>query len=308
MKIEKLTNITRDQFVENYLEKEIPVIVADAMKGWTLDNYLLPSILEKTYGHLRVPVCAEMFDVIGETTLGDFISNNFQVQNRSDQILPYLRWFVRSSSKDSHLYADCFFRVLENAWSMPYFLPMSDYLFPFCPPNIEISPNSSYFPAQGLFLSPKGARTRLHYDGWNSDAVLCQIYGTKHVTIFKPDQARFLVNANSQSYTNFFVDLRNYDPQEFPLVNKAEPIASFELGPGEILYIPKFYLHEIITQSDSISITWNFIHRMHLNSLLQLLTNRPWRWEIDSMKYVWFKSRSALMNLPFMPPEKCYKQ
>jgi hypothetical protein len=302
--IEKTAKVSSDDFLNYYIGKGTPVVITDAMTEWSLYERLCPEYLKSNFGISRVPVCRELFDIEGETSLGEFIRINFEDGLCKTGELPYIRWFVRSSNDKSYLNSEEFFRTVHSAWNIPYFLPKTGYLFPFCPDEHEISPNVNFFPGQGLFISPKGARTRLHYDAWSSDAILCQFYGSKFVTIYSPEQAEKFVDTSARSYSNFFIDLKEYDFNKFPNARNAEPIASFELLPGEILYIPKYYLHEIYSLSNSISITWNFIHKIHLNSLLYLLTHQPWKWEVSSFRNFWFEENNPVITLPFTPPEK----
>ena len=71
-------------------------------------------------------------------------------------------------------------------------------------------PVEELFPAKAIFISGRGARTRLHRDPWASDAVLCQLYGSKQIVMFSPEQAQLLSDGES------VVDIEDPDPKLFP--------------------------------------------------------------------------------------------
>ena len=295
--VPKCCEITAEQFLYNYLIPEKPIIITDAMHNWTVRSTLSLSQLRERFGSYRVPIYGTLFDGIGETTLVEYIDTYFgNHQAESCITLPYVRWRVRNSHKDDILLADQFFLEIQNDWAKPYFLPDSDYLFPYCPQGEKITPNILPFPSQALYLSPAGARTRLHYDGWSSDAMLCQIYGKKLVRMYAPDQAKFLTKPGGKKFGDRFIDIHDYDSIEYPEVAKATPLGTFILEPGDILYIPKFYLHEVIGLTDSVSFTWNFIHHVHISSIIDLLTRNPWQWEVDAIRFFWFERYSVAIN------------
>ena len=88
-------------------------------------------------------------------------------------------------------------------------------------------PARGAFPARGLYLSLAGARTRLHFDPWGSDAVLCQFHGEKRVRLVADaDRARVVLPGR------VFADLDAPDPARFPDAAGVVPIVDDVLRPG----------------------------------------------------------------------------
>ena len=137
---------------------------------------------------------------------------------------------------------------------MPAFLPTTDYLLPYAPHGRTADPVVDHFPAKGLFISPSGGRTSLHLDPWGSCAVLCQLHGRKRWFFYGPAQERYLRNGAT------FVDPTAPDLALFPEFHKAQLTAECVLEPGETIYVPHGWCHEVHSETDAVSLTWNFVH------------------------------------------------
>src|SRR5690242_431301 len=119
--IEKTAKVSSDDFLNYYIGKGTPVVITDAMKEWGLYERLCPEYLKSNFGISRVPVCKELFDIEGETSLGEFIRINLEDGLCKTGELPYIRWFVKSSNDKSNLDSEEFFRTVHSDWNMPYF-------------------------------------------------------------------------------------------------------------------------------------------------------------------------------------------
>src|SRR5262249_8295609 len=127
-------------------------------------------------------------------------------------------------------------------------------LLPYAPHERKADPTVDHFPAKGLFISPRGGRTSLHLDPWGSCAVLCQMYGRKRWFFYAPDQERYLRNGAK------LVDPTAPDLEMFPDFPKAQLSAECMLEAGETIYVPHGWSHEVHSETDAISLTWNFVH------------------------------------------------
>jgi hypothetical protein len=91
--------------------------------------------------------------------------------------------------------------------------------------------------------------------------VLCQVYGRKRGFMFAPRQPGpwpewYPPRPGLAPRTPASVAvLRGERPSYAPLEARE-----FVLEPGEVLFIPKFWVHEVFTVSASISVTYNFMH------------------------------------------------
>jgi hypothetical protein len=245
-------NLSREEFVENYLSKNKPVIVEDAMDDWAARNWTLDSF-ERDFGDNTVTLQSPEFAGTSISTLRDFIQKVRSYEHvpveelPAPMQLPYARNVMASEGKD---FTTAAFERLALDWKRPYFLPVGGYVFPrqmFCS-----LPNYKVYPQFGFYISPRGAATALHVDSHLTNAVLGQIYGEKKIYLFTPDQTPRLPRYQERPPVNL---LRG----EQPNFNGERPV-ELTLKPGQMIFIPKYHWHEVYTLSGAISITYNFVH------------------------------------------------
>lgn len=255
--IERRNKLSIQEFMREFLKKNVPVIVTDAMSDWAiLEKWSSKNIVEN-FGIFEVQVYDDLFNLIDITTLKDYIDTYFNKDNESrSEFVPYIRWYSTFKNLD-FVWADSFFETIKHDWKRPYFLPSEDYIIPFRSRNVN--PTEDLFPARGIFISAKGAKTSYHIDPWCSDAILCQVIGSKKVVLYDPLQSSL----------------------ESPEITVYEDI----LQSGEILLIPHSWPHLVYTLTDSVSITWNFVHISTIKSFVQYLINSPPKEELEVIKY-----------------------
>ncbi|WP_083936755.1 cupin-like domain-containing protein [Longispora albida] len=282
MKAERVSRIATTEFVTRYLEAGRPVIVTDAMEDWPAFGQWTPDYFAREYGDWKVPVYGHYFDLLKLMKLGDYIRTYMGSEPPPD--IRYVRWFTLHQpvpNAERFPWADEVFKLLQPQWSHPYFLPTDSYLFPFCPPGRTLDvPSETTVPSKALYLSCKGATTNLHLDYWGADAVLCQLHGQKQLVLYSPDQTPLLMDPATDAVRGAsggrrVVDIRNPDRAAFPDFDKAQPTVLDVLNPGEIAYIPAGWLHHVDTLSDSITLTWNFVHLASWRNWFRFLTNEP---------------------------------
>mmetsp|Transcript_23426 Transcript_23426/g.35098 ORF Transcript_23426/g.35098 Transcript_23426/m.35098 type:complete len:279 (-) Transcript_23426:24-860(-) len=79
-----------------------------------------------------------------------------------------------------------------------------------------------------------------HYDVM--DNLLLQVCGHKDVVLFPPSDADFLYLTRKDK--SMVDDPRDYNHTKFPLLTRAQPYLC-ELEPGDTLYIPAFWFHNV---------------------------------------------------------------
>jgi hypothetical protein len=106
----------------------------------------------------------------------------------------------------------------------------------------------------GIWIGSKGCITPLHFDAWHG--VLCQIRGTKRVTLFSPEDTDNMyprkqvdgMNMHTSELVLEKLDLPDSpssfaDPAYMELFPRAKHIVPWvvDLAPGDALYIPPFW-------------------------------------------------------------------
>lgn len=277
MKLERRSGLTPEQFVTEHIVANKPVIITDAMSGWEISTQWTPEYLEQKLGEEYVQIYDNLFDLQDVGSLHDYFAENFgrPADNPSTE---YVRWYTKFKDTDFAWADESFSKIREN-WSNPYFLASGDFIIPFCAAPDKISAVDERFPYKGLFISGAGARTRLHRDPWMSDAVLCQCYGRKSLTVYPPDQAGYLQNGDE------FVDPQDPDLEKFPEFHKATPVYEDVLEPGEALYFAGGWFHDVTSLTDSISVTWNFMHAGRLSAFYEYVKKHPEDKQLEVVRF-----------------------
>ncbi|KWB76686.1 hypothetical protein WL40_00125 [Burkholderia ubonensis] len=95
----------------------------------------------------------------------------------------------------------------------------------------------------------------LHFDTF--DNLLVQLRGTKSVRLLAPSQSPFLYPGRDGAEFASKVDIDAPDLARYPLFSRAAVDYTFRLNPGEILYLPAFWWHYIVTESaDALSLNY----------------------------------------------------
>jgi len=267
MKVPRVKNISEEKFIETYIVGNQPVIVTDGMDDWDMEKFT-PEYLIKEFGDEKVQVYNDLFDLQTVQSLEKYIKDNFFRSESDGPAKQYMRWYTKLKEVDFY-WSDSVFDRLKNAWSQPYFIPDTSLVIPSNEKAKKRSINEYGYPYKGLFISGKGSRTRLHKDPFVSNAVLCQFYGQKEIFLYSPEKEKDVMNNGD------FVDVKNPDHSKFSNFSSITPDYEDVLSPGEIILFPSGWFHDVTSLSDSISITWNFLHATQIDKLCNHIKNNP---------------------------------
>jgi hypothetical protein len=273
--VERRSGLTREVFISEFLASRRPVIITDAMSDWQLSRFT-PESLVRAFGNEEVQIYDDLFSLQRTSTLRRYVKQHVNKPESAPRSTEYVRWYTQLKDVE-FVWADAAFARLRDAWDMPYFFPDSSMVVP--PSAGVLNPAEARFPYKGLFVSGRGARTRLHRDPWNSDALLCQLYGKKVITIYGADQTERLTSGHD------FVDPGAPDEQRFPTFSKAKAAYRVTLEPGEIILFPGGSFHDVTSLTDSVSITWNFLHACNLHRFCEHVAKHPQEPELDIVRF-----------------------
>jgi ribosomal protein L16 Arg81 hydroxylase len=287
-RLDRISTLSTEAFVSEYLEKNRPVVVTGAMRNWKALETWEPEVLASRFGNERVQVYGDLFRLAAITSLSEYLERYFGKDSQESSSVPYVRWYCHLANDERVPWADEVFTKFRDDWSRPAFFPDNSFVLPHCAASGKIDPSRNWFPARGLFISARGARTRLHVDPWCSDALLCQIFGRKDFVMYDPSQAAYLARDGKT------VDVEAPDLQMFPDYPRARATVQDTLQPGEIVLVPAGWFHHFNSVSDSISLTWNFVHVCRLKEFVSHLLRGPAESELKQLSYAYFESPAAL--------------
>ena len=250
--------LSRWRFVRDYLWVNRPVVVTGALDDWVGCTKWNVAFFQSKLGHEPVCLQGDTFNPTGTIPFAEFLevlATYEALPASAPQFLEELSSVRGKSWSDTQL--TNLHRLIANDWSRPNFLPRSLYLWPL--DILSSRPNLRRYPAFGVYISPRGAITGLHVDPRRSSAVLCQISGSKQGFLFPPGKTdpwrdEKLTSAPARSARK--IDILHGRSPDY----RGAAAVRFDLQPGEVLYIPMGWAHEVFTINTSISLTYNFSH------------------------------------------------
>eukprot|EP01064_Diplonema_japonicum_P009049 TRINITY_DN16500_c0_g1_i1.p1 TRINITY_DN16500_c0_g1~~TRINITY_DN16500_c0_g1_i1.p1 ORF type:complete len:342 (+),score=52.52 TRINITY_DN16500_c0_g1_i1:53-1027(+) len=236
----------RLEAIRELMELNRPFTVENGCKDWNAwSDWTLETFLNR-FSDCKVHVSFSKGKLVKpkedrteEMPLGTFIRSFeklTEVSERTQTPPPYLRaWDFRTDDTAKVLSND----YTPPEWATDYFDKMKE----------EDRPDFKW-----LFIGPKGVRTPLHIDPCLTHAWMGQIQGEKIWKFVPPSDISHLIDDHG------FADLSNIDPVRFPTAGEAAVITT-TLTPGQILFVPQGWAHDVTTTSHGIAVTHNFIDK-----------------------------------------------
>ena len=232
--IDRRAGLSAREFRQDYLYPGKPVVITGAIDDWkarstwTLDYFRTrygtpPITVYRLDGERYRPEGAEVM------SLSSFID---AIEDTDFQSYPrYVRddWRLFVTHKE-----------LLTDYEVPkYFFDW----FALLPPFMRL-----IYPR--IFIGPRGALTPLHMDIWRTHAWLAQLVGRKRWILFSPDQDELLYE--------YRVQPQKPDLAKFPRFAESRPVEC-TIGPGDVIFVPSGWAHEVTSLDATISITHNYM-------------------------------------------------
>ena len=223
---------------------EFPVILPEATSRWPARRLWTPSYFAARVGHRRVTIdgseytVAELLELIDKSTPEQ--PAPYLRAQKLDEVLPELVDDVKPVIDDTrHNRAES--RLL--------------------PTSIK------RYPRPEILLGGRGAGFHvLHYDVDHLHAFISQLYGSKRLFFFAPDQTDRLYPRKSAPNLSS-VDIHAPDLESFPHFAEAEMLTA-TLLPGETAFVPSGWWHTTTMEETSISVTWNLVEASNWGDLV----------------------------------------
>ena len=237
-KIERISRLSRQEFLENYYAKNTPVILTDMMNDWPAMSLWSPDYLKTKYGDVPVEIQSN------RNSDPDYEINSEQ-HKKTVRLCEYVDMVASGGesndyyivANNSNLDREELKGLLDDIHMFPEFLD-------------EANTQGRVF----FWFGPSGTITPLHHDPIN--LMMAQVYGRKRWRLISPAQTPLLYN-----YVGVFskVDCENPDYNRYPLFKDVNIIETV-LEPGEVIFIPVGWWHQVKALDISISLSFiNFI-------------------------------------------------
>jgi hypothetical protein len=117
-----------------------------------------------------------------------------------------------------------------------------------------------------VYVGPAGSSTPLHSDVLHSYSWSASVSGTKEWLLFPPHQTHLLRDARGGLPADAAAE-RCAPSGAFPRIGEATPVRLTQL-PGEALFVPSGWHHQVVNATDALSINHNWTHPAGLHWLL----------------------------------------
>jgi hypothetical protein len=227
--VERIAGCEEAEFVRSYIEPSRPVILTGVMEDWPARRRWSLGRLASEFGERTVTV--------GETEGGRLIVGRSEGIAQREMAFSEFLDRLRAGDPDCYLLSPLDERLPEL---------LEDLHFE------ALVPKASWHSLR-LWISARDTRAALHQD--LPENFLAQITGRKRIVLIHRRHGRNVYrNGLFHGAPNFCaVDAENPDYARFPRFRRVESI-TVDLEPGEILYIPRLWWHQVHSLSLSISV------------------------------------------------------
>jgi hypothetical protein len=240
--MESRINITDEIFYKEFGMKNKPLLLEGYCKDWEAVKKWNSDFFISNYGDLKVKVFASVGEMVEKTVT---IKEYFEYfESPTDEMYFYLKnWIFEDEA--SGLLNDYVTPLIFKCWTSDLEKNMKPKL-------------------RWLYIGPKGSGSPLHLDILNTSAWNGVITGKKLWNFYPPDQAKYLYDCK--------VDTFNPDHEKFPLFKQAKAITCVQ-SPGDIVFTPTGWFHQVLNTEPGISITENFINKTNYLQVYSTLKN-----------------------------------
>ncbi len=240
-RIERRFGLGRDEFFERYYAAGRPVILGGEMADWRALARWTPSVLRDIVG-------AQIIEYQGERTKSDRFEMYKDAHRREMPFDRFIEAITQADGNDAYVTA---YNSARNASALAALQPDLGFLDKFLSRDVAQ-------PHGMMWIGPAGTVTSLHHDLTNN--FIAQLVGRKRLKVVPAADVGKLYN-----YRHVFSEVTDLedpalDRAQFPLLAGAR-IYDVTLSPGEIIFMPLAWWHQVTSLDFSVTITYtNFIY------------------------------------------------
>ncbi|KAJ2437635.1 hypothetical protein GGF42_008557 [Coemansia sp. RSA 2424] len=263
-RIERREDITVSEFVECFLEPNIPVVLGPAFtRDWAARRDWVTSSGTPDFARLSALYPTDPVEV------ADCDTTYFSDHQRSTMPLP--AFIEKWQSGEHRLYCkDWHFTRSPSPYRAFSLLPhlSNDWL------------NAYYEEVKGddykfAYLGGQGTWTPFHEDVFRSYSWSANICGEKEWILVPPGQNDLFTDVNG----NWAHSLMDYDERRFPRLGELKKFKVVQ-GPGETMFVPSGWWHQVRNVGDTISINHNWANEFNLGRMYERLVH-----DLQSVRY-----------------------
>jgi hypothetical protein len=274
--IERVKNITKENFYNNYVKKQKPVVVEQLTTDWPAFTKWNLNYIKEIAGDKTVP----LYDDRPVSHKDGFNESHAQMK-MSD----YIDLLLREPTN----YRIFLYNLIKE---VPFL--KNDFKWPDIGLRLV-----KQLPM--LFFGGENSRVFMHYDIDYSNILHFHFHGKKRCVLFAPNQTPYLYKVPHALISREDIDFDQPDFSKWPALKKAKGLVC-ELNHGEMLYMPEGYWHymKYLTPGFSMSLrafpqkignlskaAYNVFIMRHFDTLMRKIKGQKW---ID------YKNEKAITN------------
>ncbi|CAL1147980.1 unnamed protein product, partial [Cladocopium goreaui] len=257
-----VNDLTPLLFLEHYAVANRPVVLLEAVQKWPCWR-----LWRDEDGQPKLAQMAEDFEKCDGPVV-----NCENDQQETWNVASFLRCLEQDQGcehlylKDWHFVQACKTAQTEVPYEAPDFLsaPLHDWLNDF---KQQSKPEEDY---RYCYVGAKGTRTKLHHDVLLSHSWSANICGRKKWIFYPPDCKDQLEIRPGHWPASAQPDC--YDAKEFPEAKQAfERRIEVIQEPGELIFVPSGWYHEVENLTLAISINHNWLNASNVEEVWQFL-------------------------------------
>ena len=234
LQIDRVKNISVEEFKRTYLKHGVPVVIEGGGKEWNCVKNWNPQFIADKYGDDKVSLI--------DASPDDYNNISYQSEETTlrDVILTMDDRPIKKYSRFNRILHD--HPELKKDFDMKWLLSMRN----------TISSGQTF----QVFIGGKGTKTHIHCAAEHN--LFTQVYGQKHWIIYPPEFDCVLepsVTRTPYFHTAFDPDKPDYE--KFPAMKYMDRYECL-LEPGDILFLPPSYWHHVKNLSGSIGVAFRW--------------------------------------------------
>lgn len=263
-KIDKRSNLLLQDFMQEYVIPNRPVILTDASKTWQAHGLFTPQFFKTNFADKTAPLKGKVYK------LADYIDLMLTTTPENPAPYPFKLNLEKNFKELIGLVQPDFEIMKKNRLKSPFFLKS------FIPQaaTLEI-----------FFGGPSGWFPYIHYDLYGMYAIVTQVYGHKEFILYEPGEEKYLYPDPENPWMSTIKNYHEPDYDKYPLFKNAKSVSDV-VGPGETVFVPKGWWHTARSLEPTISIAKDLL--VHQN------------WDVFRRDVVFYKRKQSMLKAAAM--------
>lgn len=235
--IERRSGLNWDQFVEQYVVTNKPVIITDAAATWKAHELFTPEYFKTNFPEKTAGIGGKRY------AMKDYVDLMLTATEENPAPYPFKIDIEKNFRELLPMISPGFSVLAKNRLKSKLItkrvIPQASTL------EIFFGGKSGWFPY-------------IHYDLYGLYAIVTQVYGRKQFIVYEPGQEAFLYPEKEHPWKSGVHEYYKPDYEKYPLFKNAKPITDI-VHPGETIFVPKGWWHTARSLEPTISIAQDLL-------------------------------------------------